>query len=288
MKLIINADDAGIDSARNQGIFETVDGGSVKSLSAVVNQGGWEDLIARSKKFPYLGIGLHFNLTAGKPLAKDVKTLVNSQGDFFNKFELFKKAMDETLEIKEIIREFKAQLKIFNKLGRGPSHFDGHNHIHLLPGIREAFFEVVPAGSWVRFPYEKRDPSFAPNQEDPRYIWGDTDHLVTVINYLSVMARRSWKNKFRYPDDFTGTKITPHPSFEKFKKAIKVLKGEVVELMCHPGSEPQEDSVPFSRLRERQVERDILISEEFKDFLAEKNLEPLSFRDLSLITEESE
>src|SRR5437867_11231567 len=113
MKLIVNADDLGVDLCRNRGIFQAADAGLLKSSSLIVGQAGWVDALAGLKKRPFLGAGLHFNLTAGKPFAADVKTLVDKDGNFFDKFELWRRAMLKLIDPNEVAAELKAQLELF-------------------------------------------------------------------------------------------------------------------------------------------------------------------------------
>ena len=46
--------------------------------------------------------------------------------------------------VAEIRAEIERQLDTFEKhLGFPPDHIDGHEHVHVLPGIRQSLFEVV-------------------------------------------------------------------------------------------------------------------------------------------------
>ena len=280
MRLIINADDLGIDQARNRGIFQAADAGILKSTSVIVGQGGWADAISGLKKRPFLGAGLHFNLTAGKPLIREAKTLTKKDGDFFDKFELWKRAGLQLIDPQDVARELTAQLEMFPATGIVPTHIDGHNHVHLLPGVREGFIRVVPKGSWVRIPRHTNTVSLNPQNKDSKEVLSDLEKLLQALQYFSQLAKNEWQGRYRYVDDFGGTTLTDEPTLEGFKKEIRDLKGEVCELMCHPGDSPDEDSVRFSKLKARQTERDILISVELKSFLEKAGIETVSYRDI--------
>jgi len=82
MNIKITADDFGYCSKRNAGIIESVNKGIVNSVSVLVNGSCVEPcahLFTKNVK-----IGLHLNLTEGKPL-KTVKSIVDEQGIFFPK-----------------------------------------------------------------------------------------------------------------------------------------------------------------------------------------------------------
>ncbi len=282
MRLIINADDLGIDISRNRGIFQTVDAGAVKSVSVIVAQTGWKDCINGLIQRPQLGAGFHFNLTAGKPLVQGLKTLVNENGFFFNKSELFNRAMQRVINPQEVKDELQAQLALLKAQGIVPTHIDGHNHVHLFPGVRQAFVQVVAEGMWVRLPLQANAELHDPSILEPQEVFNNLAQLVKVLAYLAKMAQSEWWQRFRYVDDFGGTISTDQPSLESFEREIKSLNGEVCEFMCHPGDAPNEDSVRFSRLKARQVERDILVSNEFKLFLQEEHIKTISYHDLKI------
>ncbi len=280
MKLIVNADDAGIDCARNRGIFKAVDRGIVKSISVIVCQPGWADILKQIKKKEgaNLSVGFHFNLTAGKPLSKNCPTLRQANGFFFNKFELWQRAFEGSIDTNDAARELKAQYFLFKKNCGVPSHVDGHNHVHLLPGVREAFAKIVPAGMLLRLPLEK---VIMPSKEIPndlRSIYANTKQLISVFNRLSLDAKKFWRGRFRYVDDFTGTQFTDTPSLAVFKRSVRNLQGNVCEFMCHLGSRAGAQSAHFSKLKERPLELKILTSAKLRDFLKQNNIDLVSFR----------
>lgn len=279
MKLIINADDAGIDEARNRGILEAIDKGVVRSISLIVGQAGFEDAVKKFKNKKNISVGLHFNLTAERPLARGLRMLVKSDGAFFDKFELFQKAMRGEINPAEAARELQAQLAAFQATGITLSHLDGHNHVHLLPGIREAISMVMPQKTWVRLPFERNVESQNPRGKDPALIWKDSEELTAAFNFFSLEAKKIWRGHFRYTDDFAGSKISMSPSLEAFKSAVEGLTGNICELMVHPGDKPDADSVRFSKLTERVEELKILTSSAFKKYLEDEKIDIISFQD---------
>lgn len=279
MKLIINADDVGIDRARNEGIFQCVDHGVVSSLSVIVAQAGWQDALARlrARARPTLCIGLHFNLTAGRPLVRGHKTLIGPDGFFLSKSDLWQKAKLNLIDEREAAQELTAQLAMLRKEKIEPTHIDGHNHVHILPAVREAVYKVVAPGMWVRLPWERNIQGVDPKGESPLLIHNNTERLIAALNFYSGHSQSLWANRFRYTDDFRGTRITPQVTLSAFKQAISELRGEMAELMCHPGGKPDNQAQPFSRLKERDIETQILISEELKIFLQERGIKIAPF-----------
>lgn len=74
--------------------------------------------------------------------------------------------------------------------------------------------------------------------------------------------------------------MTPNPTFKAFEQAVDELRGNICELMCHPGEKADEYSAAFSQLKERQEELKILTSARFKEYLRKKGIDLGSFREL--------
>jgi len=83
-RLIINADDFGLCESVNKGIVEAHTKGVLTSTTIMANMPAADQAVELAKNLPTLGLGVHLNLTAGKPLSKDntVKLILDSQGYF--------------------------------------------------------------------------------------------------------------------------------------------------------------------------------------------------------------
>jgi hypothetical protein len=89
--LIINADDFGASEAITQGIIRAWKEGIVTSTSAQVNlPGASERIRAAHAAYPGLPIGLHLDITEGKPVlpADQVPSLVDESGNFYSSDEI--------------------------------------------------------------------------------------------------------------------------------------------------------------------------------------------------------
>jgi len=75
--LIVNADDYNTDSERNRGIIQAVQDGMVTSVSVIANLHGEDGALAKVKGAMGARIGIHLNLTRGKPLVSGLKTLAD-------------------------------------------------------------------------------------------------------------------------------------------------------------------------------------------------------------------
>jgi predicted glycoside hydrolase/deacetylase ChbG (UPF0249 family) len=85
--LIVNADDLGYNQAVTQGIIQAWKEGVVTSTSALINLEGAPQRIAEAhRQNPDLPIGLHINISEGKPVLppEQVSSLVDENGFFYN------------------------------------------------------------------------------------------------------------------------------------------------------------------------------------------------------------
>ena len=98
-------------------------------------------------------LGLHMILTAPfSPLSADFSPL--RKGRFLSLNDVLRGGVARRLQSERLITEIASQLRAFIEVfGRPPDFVDGHQHVHLFPQIRDAFFRVVAQGApdaWVR------------------------------------------------------------------------------------------------------------------------------------------
>ncbi len=137
-QLIINADDLGVDEARNAGIFEAILEGSVTRVSILANGPALKDALrgialVREKKVSF---EIHLNLSEGPPLVSGFHRLTGADGCFLGKaraHELLSAPQNPDLE-REIEEELEAQIGVLKQANLPISHLDGHQHVHIFPG----------------------------------------------------------------------------------------------------------------------------------------------------------
>jgi len=139
--LIINADDFGYSKSRDHTILSLFRSGAITQTSLMVT-----GITAREALFladaAGLPVGIHINVTEGKPVLaqKNVKSLLIADGVFRGKMG-FRQALSRgAINLHELEAEIQAQFSIFKHMhprGHLPTHADGHQHIHVLPIVRE-------------------------------------------------------------------------------------------------------------------------------------------------------
>ncbi len=155
--VILNADDYGIAAGVSQGIYELADAGRISATSAIVTLPRWATDARRLKALrPKIAIGLHINLTLGKPLGPMPKLAPDNVLPTVG--VLVQRALKRAIDPLEIETEVTRQVALFEReAGFAPDHVDGHQHVHVLPGVRRGVLASLAA--W--FPGQKpllRDP----------------------------------------------------------------------------------------------------------------------------------
>ena len=141
-RLIVNADDFGLAGSVSTGIIDVYQAGQLSSTTLMVNMPGTEEAVDLAERHPGLGVGLHFNLTEGRPLT-DARSLIDSDGAFLLRGELIRRSIRGRVQPSEIARELTAQLDRFVSLGLTPTHLDSHQHVHMVPTVFRAMAPVL-------------------------------------------------------------------------------------------------------------------------------------------------
>lgn len=250
-RLVINADDFGLSAGVNRGIMEAYAAGALSSASLLVNAPGFDDALRRARGAPRLGIGLHLNLTAGRPVspAGQVPSLCDRAGRLHGLSGFVARALAGRIARADLARECGAQIGRARADGARLTHLDGHQHVHALPGIwgpvvgaaREAGIAVV------RVPLEPvRGIAWRPLAAFGQLL---------LAGAYRMAARRAPAP--RHPDHFRGFALTGRRDFgERLLALLDRLEPGVTELMVHPGY-PDEGLVGWVRYgagRERELE----------------------------------
>ena len=133
MRIIINADDYGMSDEVNKAIEELFKMQLLDRCSIMINMPDASNLARKAIKDGYFHnrIGLHINLTEGKPLTNGIKHtfFCNDKGMMTNDNLTFRKRLRvRHREIIQIRDEIDAQMKLYISLGLPLRHIDSHNY----------------------------------------------------------------------------------------------------------------------------------------------------------------
>lgn len=251
MRLIINGDDFGITHGCNLALIDCYQKGLMTSTSMMTNMPFALEASSLAKENPGLSVGLHFCLTAGKPLTY-VPSLIKADGTF-------DKAILFTLgkaSIKEMRQEMQAQYDEFVRLmGKKPDHLNSHHGIEQISGGEDLLQEFsnryfIPIRSFVT-----------------------RDEFSTYSVPFEVPQSRllSWKN------------TSPYESLEVIANLFSkedIQSDRAYELGAHPGYIDY-DLIKLSTLTTgRAYDAYFFMHPELKDWISKNNIELITYHDL--------
>ncbi|CAF1209033.1 unnamed protein product [Adineta steineri] len=280
--LIINADDFGYCPKRDQAIVDLFKQKSISSTSLLVN-GSNVYQACLSAKMAHLPMGIHLNLTEGRPVTNDfnrIESLINSHGLMHGKIGLRNELEKENIKQEHIEYEIEMQINKYKELNDNklPRHIDGHQHIHVHPMIVESVARIARQYgiNYIRAPQDQMILSF------------DTDNLFykEIVNQTKSCLKIFDKYSLIYPKYFFGmTLMSQEFTLNNIETCLKILEQNqtehiFAELMCHPGypSDPliggcgTEQPDEFSQSIDRQYEFDILSSDYLRNLLENYNV----------------
>ena len=141
MAVVVNADDFGLSQKVTLAICEAFEKGLVDRTTVMANMPYAREAMDLAAKCGFAGkVGLHINLTAGKPLTEDIAkdpVMCGKNGEFSadfarnirTRFYLPKTTRDN------VEKELRAQLDMYRQLGGTLWHIDSHHHVHTDPSV---------------------------------------------------------------------------------------------------------------------------------------------------------
>ena len=272
MKIIINADDFGMTKSINNAIFELMELGTLTSTTVMVNMPYAEEAV-KLLDYPDCSVGLHLNLTEGKPISNpgEIATLVDKDGRFLGKKKFEEKAKKNELNKKEIYIELNSQYKKLKSiLGDQITHLDSHQWLNRVPIV----FSVVKnfgkqnniKGIRIYVKYYLDNVNGVGHIQEPRF----TSVSKFGIKRILIETYLKWKrfqinNIYDSPDGILYSKN--HDTVEVLKllskSDFKLKKdNKTFEIPCHPAVdtvELEDTELVEDRIREYEI----LKSEDF-------------------------
>lgn len=251
-RVLLCADDYGISAGVSRGILELARGARISAFSALVTLPRWKmdgEMVAIVR--PGISIGLHVNLTLGRPLTRLPR--IAPEGQFPSVGALAAAAAMRRIERGEIEAEVVAQLQAFRDVtGAWPDHVDGHQHVHALPVVRDAFLQALRVCGnhrpLVRDPAD-RIRRIVRRGQSVRKALG----IATLAAGFGAAARRQG---FPTNQGFSGFSAfdARRPYGEELSEALKV-PGPRQLVMCHPGYPDRELAALDPVVERREQER---------------------------------
>jgi predicted glycoside hydrolase/deacetylase ChbG (UPF0249 family) len=204
-RLIVTADDVGLDRGMTEGAIRAYHDGIVTACSVVANGIDFNDAMARLRDVPWLEVGVHLALVEERSLTTGSVMPRN-----YVRYLLGRKPDPE--------RELRAQIERVLKSGIRVTHLNGHQHLHVLPRIATI---VARLSHEYRIPYVRRVDDRGGRAGRVRRA------QIAVLNRLG--RRAHGKN-----DHTIGVAEAGHLTAERIVELLEYVEG-VTELVTHPG-----------------------------------------------------
>ena len=292
-RLIVNADDFGMSRGITDGIVLAHRYGFVTSTSLMVNMPASEYAVSRLAAVPRLSVGIHLNITAGRPVlpAQKVPTLVDAEGKFHRAAAMSRRLWLWRAAGHEIEAEFRAQIEWMKERGLIPTHADSHQHMHIYPAAIGPFIRSLTAEgirctraprsvAWLGSDAVGADSLGGPHA-------GSLARRILVRLYRSFLQAAAFR-RFYMPDSrvsfFSRDRSDIDVLGQRWKSTFENLPRGTFELACHPGLFERgfSESDPIRILREEELQW--LTGREWRDALERSGIQLISYRDLPVQT----
>jgi hopanoid biosynthesis associated protein HpnK len=279
-RIIINADDFGLCDGVNEAVAQAHSNGILTSATIMTNMPAADEAVNIAKQLPNLGVGVHLNLTEGRPVSKDkcIRCLLNADGRFAYSPLVLSLMSIARNEIRRAIRtELAAQIQWVIDSGLKPTHLDSHKHIHTFPALFSVVCQLARRFGIhaVRWPFEPKELSRIPwpmTSEDGR-VRAQKVRFMARINRLQ-------NRDFLKNDALLGIAHTGKIDVNFFKAVALYNSAATAEVMTHPGFADGLDPEKTRLLQQRKVELDALCSEKTKQYFEDAKIELVHYGQL--------
>lgn len=240
VKIILCADDFALTDGVSRAILELLEKGAISATGAMTNRPHWPRLAQELMAFSgRADLGLHLDLTCAEPLSQ--MPVLAPSGRLPTLSDLARKALMSSQARAEIAVEVAHQLNAFEQhAGRAPDFVDGHQHVHVLPGVRRAVLDEVarryPKGTvYLRNPADRlaaiRAREVAVNK------------AMMIAGLATGFAKAAKRRGIPVNDGFSGASpFDPARDYAEDFEQFLIQPGKRHLVMCHPGHIDSEHS----------------------------------------------
>jgi hopanoid biosynthesis associated protein HpnK len=233
-RLIVTADDFGVDVAVNEAIELAYNEGVLTCASLMVGGRAVMDAVDRARRMKGLGVGLHITLADGRPVSqrRNVRSLIDHEGRFrsglvSSGFRWF----FNPIVRHQLAREIDAQFRAFIATGLVMDHVNVHKHLHFHPTVAAMIISIGRRYGMlaVRVPDEPRDILMRaePRVELPKS---------RLKPMLWLMRRRMTRARVLQNDHVFGLAWTGHVTEDRLLALIPHLPEGLNEIYSHPAT----------------------------------------------------
>lgn len=264
-RLIVTADDFGLDPAVNEAVEQAWCEGVLTATSLMVGAPAAADAVRRARRLSGLAVGLHLVLADGEPVlpATALRGLINAQGRFGDdmvgtgvRFFLSPVAR------RQLAAEIRAQFEAFKRTGLRLDHLNAHKHFHLHPTVLNMAIAIGRDYGLkaVRLPRESGSSK-------------------ALLPWLALMRWRLRRAGLLYNDQIFGLAASGRMNEAYLLDCISRLPGGVTEIYCHPAT--RAGITPTMASYRHTEELTALLSPRVAAAIDQASIERIAFCDLN-------
>jgi predicted glycoside hydrolase/deacetylase ChbG (UPF0249 family) len=229
-RLIVSADDFGLDSSINEAVEAAHRDGILTSASIVVNGACYDEAIGIARRCPRLGVGIHLTFNGEKPVAQPslVSSIIDSDGRLLEDHaRMCVDILTGKVSLEDIAIECEAQIARFLTAGIIPTHIDSHRHIHLFPPVLKALVRIldkygIKKMRWINMPlFDYRNASM----------------MRCGISMVLKYGNAALEKRYRHPDYFLGFFKSGAMDIKYVTGAVEKMLPGTTEISFHPATD---------------------------------------------------
>lgn len=256
IRLIVNADDYAYFDCVSRGILEAVNSGSVTATGILANSPNIDAQLRMLDTVERLDLGIHLNLTSGKPLtAQMANKLTDFDGFFPSVYQATRLLLQNKIRVAEVRTEWRAQIDLCRN--KKLVFLNSHEHIHMLPILFPLVIELAK---------EFQIPNIRLTKPD--WYRSFTPKLLIRNSLIEIMYLLDSRISLKDSPRFLGLGTSGKLNLAYLKQIFSRLQpGQTYELMCHPGRfDSSEINDPkLTSYHEWEAELNLLQSSELKE-----------------------
>lgn len=247
-RLIVTADDFGLETGVNEAVEAGHRRGILTAASLMVTGEAAADAVARARRMPDLGVGLHLVLVDGVPVLppEQIPDLVGADGRFStDMIRTGIRIFCHPGARRQAAAEIRAQLETFQRTGLALDHVNAHHHFHLHPTVQRELLRLAPAFAIkaIRVPLEPRGA--VRQAGGPPSPWlGSVERLRAAS-----LKHRLDEAGIRRNDWIFGLAESGVMASDRVARYLELLPDGVSELYFHPAMERPKAYPPHYRSR---------------------------------------
>ena len=275
MKIIVNADDAGIHPAVNRAVELLAEAGIVTSTSIVATG----EHVEEAAKLQGVSIGVHLDILRGRPIShwQHIASVVDENGSFLcEPVKLFERYAAGKIDHMHVEQEWAAQIERVLDLGIKPTHLSSHKHVHAWPSLTRMAGMLAERYDipWLRKPEECAEISRL-------HVQGLKNKF---SNICSMFDREA--TPVQIPDYFWQPELEEKLGPDMFMEALQkadLVADSVLELCCTPGLIIAGDPIipqycnPLEISANWRTDYDSLSNDDWRSAFAKASLEQIAY-----------